>query len=307
MANWSDTELAAYATTVKAAAGQCELLQHTAYEGDELLALARLCALGQQWPSTYSAARRYTRDAKAAHRIDGYGLLLQADMNLHSWREAVDDLQEMHALGPLTAEVETIFVYAVRTMEINAPNYALQAALIRQADLLQCLAICQTGLSRGQAETDAWHTVTMLREQNVRDDDGAARELRQAVAGRSAPLSAGEQIDADAAQRRFESLGKPMPSGTPGPRVRAETQARKSATLYVIFADTSPGLLNQTKSAEDLRTRLNPTPTLFPSSPIAKNQRGSTARMRAASGLRSPNNLASLGHHSSLCRTRAES
>ncbi len=90
MANWSNIELAAFANAARDAAVQCTQLQKTLYNGEELLALARICALGQNWPGTYSAARRYTRDSTPTHRTEGYSLLVQADLHLNHPADVVD-------------------------------------------------------------------------------------------------------------------------------------------------------------------------------------------------------------------------
>ena len=61
MANWSDAEMAAYQATTVAAKQECVRIEQTPHEGDEELALARLCTLGHDWDGAFSAARWYTR------------------------------------------------------------------------------------------------------------------------------------------------------------------------------------------------------------------------------------------------------
>ena len=61
------------------AKSECSRLELTPHEGEEALALARLCSLGQDWDGTYSAARWYTRAAapasEAQHLALGFGLM----------------------------------------------------------------------------------------------------------------------------------------------------------------------------------------------------------------------------------------
>ena len=54
--NWSDSETAALAVAVKQAKEQCSSRTPSQYTGEDLIAYARLCALGQQWPTVQEAA-----------------------------------------------------------------------------------------------------------------------------------------------------------------------------------------------------------------------------------------------------------
>ena len=63
--NWSESETAALAVAVQQAKEQCSARTPSQYTGEDLIAYARLCALGQQWPSVQEAASLYL---DATHR-----------------------------------------------------------------------------------------------------------------------------------------------------------------------------------------------------------------------------------------------
>jgi hypothetical protein len=136
MGNWSDIELAAFGTATATANAECQRLEKNPHEGEEALALARLCSVGMNWDGTYSAARWYTRKGapadEAPHLAIGFGLLLQADLNLQAVGRAIDDLTEVHNRLPLSAETDSIFRYTIDSLEIVQPDSALEAALMRQ-------------------------------------------------------------------------------------------------------------------------------------------------------------------------------
>ncbi len=262
LANWSDIELAALAVAIKVASAECTRLQQTAYDNEELLALAHECALGQNWPGTYSAAVRYAGDKQQPHRVEAYSLLLQAEMNLRQWRSAVEHLQQLRELGPLSVEIADISAATIRSMEVPATGYAVQAGLGLQPGLLECVKGCSGDLPPNQAEVMTWNTLTLLKENG--DGVGEAdRDIQAAIAARAKPLPAEVEADAVAAHARFESMRRPLPAGMPRPRCTQPGADMVLSTvhgcqaLYVIIEeDGAPEKPAFTKSLEQLRNRL---------------------------------------------------
>ena len=265
ISNWSDTELAALAVAIKAASAECTRLQQTAYDNEELLALAHVCALGQNWPGTYSAAVRYASDKQQPHRVEAYSLLLQAEMNLRQWRSAVEHLQQLREAAPLNTEIADISAATIRSMEVPATSYAVQGALGLQTSLLECIKGCPGDLPSSQAEAMAWNALTLLKE----NGDGvgeAEKDILAAVSARANPMPVELETDAIAAHARFESLGRPLPAGMPRPRCTPPGNDMVLSTvhgcqaLYMITAgDGSPEKPALTRSLEQLRNRLTDT------------------------------------------------
>ncbi|WP_047497630.1 hypothetical protein [Terriglobus sp. TAA 43] len=267
MANWSEVELAAFQTTVVQAKDDCNRIEHTAHEGDEELALARLCALGRDWDGTYSAARWYTRrealPANSQHLVAGFALLLQADLNLQQVARAIDELQEMHKRLPYTAETDGIFTYAINALEIMRPEQGITAAMLRQPDLLTAVAGKNTTLTPGISEAEAWHTLALLHAAGRKDEEQTQKSLLlESIAQRSAPLSTTDQYTAQRARTRYEWLSQTAPAfaitrGTYPPMPHRPPSSTKS-TLLVIENATAADVPALSLAVDSLRTRLAP-------------------------------------------------
>lgn len=269
MANWSDVELAAFEATVTQAKEDCNRIEHTAHEGDEELALARLCALGHDWDGTYSAARWYTRTtalpADSQHLGAGFALLLQADLNLQAVARAIDDLQEMHKRLPFTAETDGIFTYVVNALEVMRPEQGITAAMLRQPDLLITVAGKNITITPGIGEAEAWHTLALLHAAGRKEEEQTQKSLLlDALAQRSVPLSTTDQYIAQRARTRYEWLSQPAPTFaitrstySSIPRRPASTSSTKS-TLLVIENATAADVPALSLAVDSLRTRLVP-------------------------------------------------
>lgn len=267
MANWSDVELAAFQTTVAQAKDDCSRIEHTAHEGDEELALARLCALGRDWDGTYSAARWYTRKealpADSQHLVAGFALLLQADLNLQQVARAIDELQEMHKRLPYTAETDGIFTYAINALEAMRPEQGITAATLRQPDLLNAVAGKNSTLTPGISEAEAWHTLALLHAADHKDEEQTQKSLlMDAIAQRSAPLSTTDQYMAQRARIRYEWLSQPAPAFTitrsTYPPMSHRPPSSTKSTLLVIESATAADVPALSLAVDSLRTRLAP-------------------------------------------------
>lgn len=64
--NWSDIETAALAAAIRQAQSACSARPPKQFTGEDLLGLARLCTLGQQWPAVLDAATLYLQTPSAA-------------------------------------------------------------------------------------------------------------------------------------------------------------------------------------------------------------------------------------------------
>jgi hypothetical protein len=64
--NWSDVETAALAVAIKQAQASCSARPPEQFTGEDLIGLARLCTLGQQWPAVLAAASLYLQAPSAS-------------------------------------------------------------------------------------------------------------------------------------------------------------------------------------------------------------------------------------------------
>ncbi len=267
MANWSDIELAAFAATAAQAKADCLRIEQTAHEGDEELALAKLCALGRDWDGVYSAARWYTRPSapaeQAMHLPVAYALLLQADLNLQAVERAVNELAEMQERLPFTADTDAIFTYAIEAMEVNRPEYGLRAAQLRQPSLLAAVSGVNETLSAGPAEAQAWHTLALLHAAGLSKDEAAEKgKLMDAVAHRTAALAPMDRYLAQQGRTQYGWLGEAPPPFTVK-RSTYVSQAKQKpaaakAVLLVIDMSTAADVATLSLAVDSLRTRLAP-------------------------------------------------
>ena len=218
MANWSDAEMAAYQATTTAARQECVRIEQTAHEGDEELALARLCTLGHDWDGAFSASRWYTRRNAPpefqAHLATGFALMIQSDLNMQRVAYAVEHLTEMNERMPLTGETSAIYRFTINALEVTQLPSAIEAAQLEHAALLKTIAQPagdKGSLAPGQAETDAWHALALLHAASQTGEEEAMRtQLLQAIA-QHPPLPVNDAYTAQQGRIAYEWLGKPLP------------------------------------------------------------------------------------------------
>ncbi|MEK6398380.1 MAG: hypothetical protein V4734_09865 [Terriglobus sp.] len=269
MANWSDVELAAFQATTERSKAACSRIEQTPHEGEEALALARLCAVGLDWDGTYSAARWYTRrtapPAEAQHLSTGFALLLKADLSLQNIRRALEELKEVQERVPFTDDTDSIFTYTIYALEVMRPGDAVAASMVRQPLLLDAVAGKNNSVSTGRAEAEAWHVLALLHVAGKVDMEGQQKALLlQAIAQRSAPLSIPDQYMAERGRRQYEWLGQKAPSfgvvhsSYPLAAHRATASRPDTATLVVIETVGAADATTLSQAVDSLRTHLAP-------------------------------------------------
>lgn len=269
MANWSDVELAAFQATTARSKAACNRIEQTPHEGEEALALARLCAVGLDWDGTYSAARWYTRrtapPAESQHLSTGFALLLKADLSLQIFRRALDELQEMQERVPFSDDTDSIFNYTLYALEVMRPEDAAAASMVRQPALLDAVAGKNVNVSVGRAEAEAWHVLAILHAAGKMDAEAAQKALLlQAIAARTAPLSVADRYAAEHGRRTYEWLGQEAPqiavthSSYPAVAHRTTAASPDKATLLVIEAVGAADVATLSQEVDSQRTHLAP-------------------------------------------------
>jgi hypothetical protein len=141
IANWSDLETAALSAAVHQAKDACLARTSATFTGDELIAFARLCALGQQWPATLTAATTYinSTDPSKPQLAQAYAYEVEADLNLNDEKSALGACLAMLQsvpYGPLPDEVTTS---TLRYLQLAFTSDALTLHSARQPFLLRLL------------------------------------------------------------------------------------------------------------------------------------------------------------------------
>jgi hypothetical protein len=146
IANWSDTEIAALGVAVMQAKQACLDRATTTYAGGDLISYAKLCAFGQQWPATLTAATAYIKSTDPAkpQLAQAYAFQVQANLNLAdepaALASSLNMLQDV-PYGPITDEVMTA---TTDYLKITFPFDALTLQYIREPILLDLLRSSQT-------------------------------------------------------------------------------------------------------------------------------------------------------------------
>jgi thiol-disulfide isomerase/thioredoxin len=138
--NWSDSELGALAAGMHQAREACSQAKPEDYAGDDLYDLARLCALGQDWNSTFTVAQRYVAGDDAAHRARAYAMEVNALIQLGDLSRAVATTREMLAKLPYDAAVSESTAYITTYLEQALDPDALVLALQEHAAIVDALS-----------------------------------------------------------------------------------------------------------------------------------------------------------------------
>jgi thiol-disulfide isomerase/thioredoxin len=137
--NWSDSELGALAAGMHQAREACSQAKPEEYSGDDLYDLARLCALGQDWNSTYNAAQRYIVGDDATHRARAYAMEVNALIQMGDLSRAVATTGDMLSKLPYDAAVSESTAYIVTYLEQALDPDALVLALHEHPAILEAL------------------------------------------------------------------------------------------------------------------------------------------------------------------------
>jgi hypothetical protein len=222
IANWSDTEVAALGIAVIQAKQACLDRATITYAGDDLISYARLCAFGQQWPITLTAATSYIKSTDPAkpQLAQAYAYLIQAELNLADepavLARSLDMLQDV-PYSPVTDEVITA---STDYLKIAFPFDALTLQYVREPILVALLRSSQA------KPTDAFSMATTLIpphilfehalvgaaiRQYTNEPKEAAAAVTELDAAIPATLPLDESILIARARRQYALLGTHLP------------------------------------------------------------------------------------------------
>lgn len=262
--NWSDSETAALGVASQQAKDNCSARSSSQFAGEDLIAFARLCALGQQWPSVQEAATLYVgaqRRATPAEKTTAFPSLSQAyayliDASLHVNDPAVGlaSAREMLSSCPyneLTSEAtnETILY-----LELIHSDDALSLFDQRQPILLSLLRASSTPSANSTPESRQTLPVHTLYadaiafaalQKFVDQSESAAATASELEAALPRSLSSDDTILIAETRRQYALLGAPLPPISPSaylmefpattpPRVNTSFGA---ATAFLLFPD----------------------------------------------------------------------
>jgi hypothetical protein len=140
ISNWSDTEIAALKVSMDHAKAACAARDPKSFAGDDLIDLAKLCSLGQNFPAVITAAQLYiAADAPKPQLTQAYADLIDAQLHLKAEAAALASAQAMLSTVPYdTLTAETIDE-AIRFMQFVYTPDAVILARAREPFILATL------------------------------------------------------------------------------------------------------------------------------------------------------------------------
>lgn len=288
ISNWSDTETAALAVAVRQAKDACAARSSATYTGDALIGYARLCALGQQWPTVVGAATTYLQSADAARpkMTQAYGYLVEGSLRMNDEHAALKNARDMLQAVPYTTLTDEVTGEALRYLQLAFTADALVLANVRERAVVKLLQesgrpgavetqsgappmASEAGGTALATQTDAVPVHTLYAdglwlaalEQYNGEMSGATEtvaELDAAVP--AAKVNADEALLMEGARRQYRMLGTKLPeigasaslfSPTETPRINRQFG---TATILLLFP---PWCAQCVRTAKDLL------PTMF--------------------------------------------
>jgi hypothetical protein len=221
IANWSDIETSALGVAVLQARDACLARTSVTFTGDDLIAFARLCALGQQWPTTFTAATTYinSKDVAKPQLAQAYAYEVDADLNLKDEKSALRaSIAMLQAVpyGPLSDEVTTS---TIRYLQLAFTDDALALHVARQPILIRRLSTPPATLAQPNAappiplHTLFEHALDFAAlEQYVNQPRLASGIISDIDAATPSNLSPDDAVPMADARRQYALLGTHLPS-----------------------------------------------------------------------------------------------
>jgi thiol-disulfide isomerase/thioredoxin len=252
--NWSDAELGALASGIRMAREACGQISIKMAGEEDLYDLIRLCALGQNWTKSNTAAVTYIASGAEPHRAQAYAMSLNALTHMNDAEEAVKTAQEMLRTLPYDAEV----AYALRYFETYLTYSSDPAALaLETQEHTAIVEALQTGLPFKAVHGDTVMGAGELFDSGLRlaflqrysgDERGAERtyaDLDRALTKVGAIGATDTQL-ISAAETQYKLLGVLLPK-IDAPRVLTAPMTKTKAgfdpghvTVFAIFPDWCP-------------------------------------------------------------------
>jgi hypothetical protein len=221
--NWSDSELAALKVAMEQARLECAARSPQMFRGDDLVALARLCSLGQQWSSVTAAAKQYieSTDAPKPLLAQAYGLEIDAALHIRDEAAALAASDAMLTAVPYDATADEALNEALRYLQLAYMPDALALYAEREPLLLAALRApkAEPGAAKFPVQTVSVSSLygdglafAALEQFAGKPAEAAATvaDLDAALAAVSTPLQPDDALPIADAQRQYALLGQPL-------------------------------------------------------------------------------------------------
>jgi len=244
--NWSDSETAAFTIAIHDASAACQARTPEQFSGDDLIAYARLCALGQQWPLVRAAATRYI-DATGTPKPQlslAFAFQINAAFNLKDEKAGLAASLTMLTAVPYDLTVDQAMQGALHYMQLAFMADALTLYAAREPYVLKALSAANSASAAAPVPRSTLYAdglaYAALQKFAGFDDDAVntVRELDNALPTKLAP---DEEIPIVIARRQYALIGSKLPAipltealfaEHETPRINLENS---SATILLLF------------------------------------------------------------------------
>jgi hypothetical protein len=219
--NWSDSETNALAIAVQQATEECSARTPEQFSGDDLIAFARLCSLGQQWPVVGAAATRYINSTDPAKPLLTEAYAYQVNAALHTDDPKTilaSSLAMLHAVPYSNLTDETLYG-ALHYLQLAYTLDAFSLYVAREPLLLAALrASQQTSPAASPESVVPIHTlyadgVAFAALERFRDEPrSSVGILSDLDAALPATLPPDESIPIAETRRQYALLGTHLPA-----------------------------------------------------------------------------------------------
>lgn len=253
VSNWSDAEIAALKVTIARAAQDCATRHPAEFDGDALIDLARLCALGQTWNAVVDATTRYIQSDSPAKPLlaDAYAAQIDANLHLKNEPAALAGARAMLASVPYNALAADTIDEALAYMQFAHTPDALSLAALRQPLILANLKAAASPSAPATSTASSPQSIHALYsdglmlaalDQLAGTLPAAAETIASLDAALPAALPSDDSLLIAAARRRYALLGHPLPALRPISYLRSheplpQLPARNAITALLVFPD----------------------------------------------------------------------
>jgi hypothetical protein len=233
MANWSDSELAAFVEAQSQARLACANRSPQTLSGEDLIALARLCSLGQQWSSVTAAATQYLATPNQPHQADAYAFQIDAALRIHDESAALAACHAMLAANlPFDPTVDAALTEPIHYYQLADPAGALSLAALREPLVLKAFTTPNALVPANTLNADA---LTYAALQQFAGDPAAAAQTVSDLDTTLATISnlpADQSIPIAETRRQYDLIGHHLPAIAPTTSLYAVSETPRINTDY---------------------------------------------------------------------------
>ncbi|NYF81160.1 hypothetical protein [Granulicella arctica] len=212
IANWSDSETEALGIAIKQASEACSERSPEQFSGDDLIAFARLCSLGQQWPSVSSAAARYIGSTEPKPQLtQAYAYQIDAALHANDAKAGLASSLAMLQAVPYDSLVDETIRSTLHYLQLAFTPDALTLYAAREPLILQALRTPPPTAAMPIHVLYADGLAYAALQQFAGDPQAAAKTISELDLATPSSLSPDDSIPIAETRRQYALLGTHLP------------------------------------------------------------------------------------------------